>query len=64
MTAGDFRRQFDGAAMLARFRAELVEPYRDALRTFDPLTVSQAEREQMSRQRSTSGSLASTGRAA
>lgn len=64
VTAGDFRRQFDGAAMLTRFRAELVEPYRETLRTFDPLTVSQAEREQMSRKRSPNESLASTGRAA
>lgn len=64
LTAADFRRQFDGAAMLARFRAELIEPYRDNLRTFDPLTVSQAEREQASRKRSARRDLTIAGRAA
>lgn len=64
VTASDFRRQFDGAAMLARFRAEFVEPYRETLRTFDPLTVSQAEREQMGRKRSARRGLAIAGRAA
>lgn len=44
VTAGDFRRRFDGEAMLARFRAALVEPYRDTLRTFDPLSVGRADR--------------------
>jgi AraC-like DNA-binding protein len=37
VTAADFRNQFDGAAMLERFRAELVEPYREKLQSFDPL---------------------------
>jgi AraC-like DNA-binding protein len=37
VTASDFRLRFDGEAMLSRFRAALVEPYRDNLRTFDPL---------------------------
>lgn len=64
VTAAEFRRRYDGAAMLQRFRAELVEPYRETLRTFDPLTVSQAEREQMSRTRSTRRALTTTGRAA
>lgn len=64
VTASDFRRQFDGTAMLARFSAELVEPYRETLRTFDPLTMSQAEREQISRKRSARRDLAIAGRAA
>jgi AraC-like DNA-binding protein len=37
MTAGDFRRQFDGAAMLDRFRASLVLPHLAALRRLRPL---------------------------
>ena len=64
VTAADFRRTFDGEAMLARFRAELVEPYRETLRTFDPLTVSQAEREEISRKRSARRGLTVAGRAA
>jgi len=38
-TAADFRNRFDGAAMLERFRAELIEPYRVALQSFDPLDL-------------------------
>jgi AraC-like DNA-binding protein len=64
VTASEFRRTFDGEAMLARFSAELVEPYRETLRTFDPLTVSQAEREEMGRKRSARRGLAVAGRAA
>ena len=64
VTAADFRRRFDGEAMLARFRAELVEPYRETLRTFDPLTLSQAEREGMARKRSARRGLGIAGRAA
>ena len=64
VTAADFRRTFDGEAMLARFRAELVEPYRDTLRAFDPLTVSQAEREEIARRRSARRGLTTAGRAA
>lgn len=37
MSASAFRRQFTGGAMLARYRATLVTPHRDRLRTFDPL---------------------------
>ncbi|MDQ6633839.1 MAG: helix-turn-helix domain-containing protein [Gemmatimonadota bacterium] len=64
VTAADFRRQFNGEAMLARFRAEFVEPYRETVRIFDPLTVSQAEREQVRRKRSTHRGLTIAGRAA
>ena len=64
MTAADFRRNYDGAGMLDRFRAELVEPYRETLRTFDPLIVSRTEREQMNRTRSTRRALTIAGRAA
>jgi hypothetical protein len=39
ITAGDFRHQYDGASMLHRFRAELVLPYVDGLRTLRPLTA-------------------------
>jgi AraC-like DNA-binding protein len=44
VSASEFRCTFDGAAMLARFRAKLIDPYRETLRTFDPLTESQGER--------------------
>ena len=44
VSAGEFRRRFDGVAMLERFRANLIDPYREMLRTFDPLTESQGER--------------------
>ena len=44
VSAGEFRRRFDGVAMLESFRAKLIDPYRKTLRTFDPLTESQAER--------------------
>lgn len=36
LTAGEFRRTVHGPAMLERFKAALVTPYRDILRTFDP----------------------------
>jgi AraC-like DNA-binding protein len=36
-SAAEFRCAFNGARMLERFRAELVTPYRDTLRRFDPL---------------------------
>lgn len=64
VTASTFRRQYDGATMLARFRAELIEPYRDALRTFDPLTVSHAARIAAARTRSPRARLTLTGRVA
>jgi AraC-like DNA-binding protein len=37
ITAGQFRCQYDGTGMLARFREELVLPYRGRLHTFHPL---------------------------
>jgi AraC-like DNA-binding protein len=39
MTAIQFRRQFDGAAMLLHFRESLVLPYLDALRQLKPLST-------------------------
>ena len=36
LTAGQFRRRYDGEGMLGRFRAELVTPYASVLRTFAP----------------------------
>ena len=36
MTAGEFRRRYDGDGMLQRFRDELVTPYRQVLRAFEP----------------------------
>jgi AraC-like DNA-binding protein len=64
ITAADFRRQFDGAAMLARFRAELVEPYRDRLSNFDPLAPTTPDARQPVRVGSSATLSASTGRAA
>jgi AraC-like DNA-binding protein len=37
MSAGEFRRGVHGPAMLERFLAAVVTPYRDILRSFDPL---------------------------
>jgi AraC-like DNA-binding protein len=62
MTAGTFRQRYDGEGMLARFRVELIEPYRDTLRTFDPFDVSRAENG--SAKRSSRRTLAVAGRAA
>jgi len=39
LTAGDFRQRYDGTGMLERFRADLVLPYRETLRTFSPLRM-------------------------
>ncbi len=39
MTAGDFRRRYDGAGMFTRFREELVLPYAEVLRALHPLSV-------------------------
>lgn len=39
MTAVEFRQTYDGEGMLQRFRGELILPYRDALRTFIPLSA-------------------------
>jgi AraC-like DNA-binding protein len=39
MTAGNFRRQYDGAGMFGRFRDELVLPHLDVLRGLRPLTA-------------------------
>ncbi|HEV8234714.1 MAG TPA: helix-turn-helix domain-containing protein [Gemmatimonadaceae bacterium] len=45
MTAVQFRREYDGAAMLLHFRESLVLPYADALRGLKPLsTIGQARR--------------------
>ncbi len=38
-TAVEFRRTYDGAGMLDRLRDELILPYRDALRRFEPFTA-------------------------
>jgi AraC-like DNA-binding protein len=40
MSAAQFRESFNGARMLETFRSQLVTPYREALRTFDPLAES------------------------
>ena len=37
LTPSEFRRGYDGRAMLERFRHQLIAPYREALRTFDPV---------------------------
>jgi AraC-like DNA-binding protein len=37
MSAAEFRRSFTGASMLDCYRARLVTPYRERLRSFDPL---------------------------
>ena len=42
MTAAQFLRSVNGGAMLARFRALLIDPYRDVLRMFDPLSECRA----------------------
>jgi methylphosphotriester-DNA--protein-cysteine methyltransferase len=39
MCAGDFRREYNGASMLTRFRKELILPYRATLRQLRPLTT-------------------------
>lgn len=38
-SASEFRRTATGASMFGQYRATLVAPYRDTLRTFDPLAV-------------------------
>jgi AraC-like DNA-binding protein len=40
MSAATFRESFNGARMLECFRSRLVTPYRETLRTFDPLADS------------------------
>src|SRR5438034_5246671 len=37
LTPTDFRRRYNGSAMLERFRDQLIAPYRDKLRTLDPV---------------------------
>lgn len=37
ISAGEFRARYDGEGMLRHFREELVLPYRDKLRRFDPI---------------------------
>jgi len=39
LTAGDFRRRYDGEGMLRRLREELILPHREALLVFAPLTA-------------------------
>lgn len=39
MGAADFRRRYTGERMLHRMEDELILPYRDALRTFDPYSA-------------------------
>jgi AraC-like DNA-binding protein len=39
ITAGEFRERYDCATMFARFRADLILPYIEALRTLRPLTA-------------------------
>ncbi|MGH7713967.1 MAG: helix-turn-helix domain-containing protein [Gemmatimonadaceae bacterium] len=40
LTPREFRRRYDGDGMLECFRADLVAPYRELLRSFDPLESS------------------------
>ena len=37
LTPMDFRRRYNGPAMLERFRHQLIAPYREKLRTLDPV---------------------------
>jgi AraC-like DNA-binding protein len=39
ITAGEFRRAFDGEGMIARYRDELILPHRAALMTLNPLEM-------------------------
>lgn len=39
LTAGEFRRRYDGEGMLERFRADLVLPHAEVLRRFRPLSA-------------------------
>jgi len=39
LTAGEFRRRYDGEGMLERFRGELILPYIEVLRGFRPLAA-------------------------
>jgi hypothetical protein len=43
LTAVEFRRRYDGAAMLASFRGSLIDPYRELIRRFDPLCTGRGE---------------------
>ena len=48
VTAVEFRAKFDGAAMMDRFRADMIQPYRNALIKLTPLASSRpAERLQL-----------------
>ena len=64
MTAAQFRATYTGARMLDRFRATLVTPFRDTLRTFDPLTERPATHARPCAQTSGQVSTLATGRAA
>lgn len=44
VTATEFRERYDGEGMLQHFRDELVLPYVQRLRSFDPLRVDNASR--------------------
>jgi AraC-like DNA-binding protein len=39
LTAGEFRRSYDGAAMLERFRHELVLPHVETLCSLSPIAI-------------------------
>ena len=39
MSAGDFRKRYDGSAMMSRFRQELITPYANQLRALSPLVM-------------------------
>lgn len=46
MPASQFRERYDGDGMLERFRLDLVEPYRETLRSFDPLASTSRDRDE------------------
>lgn len=64
MTAAEFRSRFDGVAMLERYRAELVEPYREKLQSFDPLDPCGRERPSVNAARRSVRASRRSGRAA
>ncbi len=39
VSAGEFRKVYDGARMMAKFRDDLITPYRDRLATMSPLVM-------------------------
>jgi hypothetical protein len=65
MTAREFRGRFTAPAMLDHFRAQLVAPYVDILKRFDPLSEPPRQsRANASRSVCSSGTSADVGRAA